>query len=220
VAQAPSPVSCSSITAEAAAPQGTIFMNLHKVYITIFAVFCLIAVVFGAAWRDHVRDDAHRDAVLDTQKSDVAGLEQRIATARTETLAQLAAFDSQRKQLTSVPQRAPEVIRELVPMQSPIQQTAPLTASSPPDAPSGVITKQQEVELAQYALSCKQCSVERDQLQGEVKDQEEIISRQKVEIDVARKSAKGGSIWQRTVRIAKWGAIFGGLGYVIGRTQR
>ena len=61
-------------------------MNLHKVYITIFAVFCLIAVVFGAAWRDHVRDDAHRDAVLDTQKSDIAGLEQRIATARTETL--------------------------------------------------------------------------------------------------------------------------------------
>ena len=195
-------------------------MNPHKVYLTLIGVFCSLVLIFASAWRNHVRDDARRDAVLETQKSDVASLEQRIAAAHSDALAQIAALESQRRALASAPQRAPEVIRELVPMQSPIQQTAPLTPKSPPDAPSAVITKQQEVELAQYALSCKQCSIERDQLLGEVKDQQEIISRQKVELDAAKKSAKGGSVWQRTVRIAKWGAIFGGLGYVIGRTQR
>lgn len=195
-------------------------MNLHKLYLSVLLALCFGTLIIGSAWRDHIRDDARRDAVLETQKSDIAGLEQRIAAARNEALAQIAALDGQRRALPSMPQRASEVIRELVPMQSPIQQTAPLTPKSPPDAPSAVITKQQEVELAQYALSCKQCSVERDQLQSEAKDRQEIISRQKIELDAARKSAKGGSVWQRTVRIAKWGAIFGGLGYVVGRTQR
>ena len=191
-------------------------MNPHK----LFLILCLGTVIVGAAWRDHVREDAHRDAVIETQQSDISGLEQRIAAARNDALAQIAALDNQRKALASTPQRAREVIRELVPMQSPIQQMAPLTPKSPPDAPSALLTKQQEIELAQYAISCKQCSVERDQIESELKDQQEIISRQKVELNAAKKSAKGGSIWQRTVRIAKWGAIFGGLGYAVGRTQR
>ncbi|PYX98658.1 MAG: hypothetical protein DMG64_21160 [Acidobacteria bacterium] len=195
-------------------------MNLHKLYLSLFLILCLGTVIVGAAWRDHVREDAHRDAVIETQQSDISGLEQRIAAARNDALAQIAALDNQRKALASTPQRAREVIRELVPMQSPIQQMAPLTPKSPPDAPSALLTKQQEIELAQYAISCKQCSVERDQIESELKDQQEIISRQKVELNAAKKSAKGGSIWQRTVRIAKWGAIFGGLGYAVGRTQR
>ena len=212
-------MNCSSNTAGGWA-QIKKFMTAHKTYLIVFSVFCLLATIVGAAWRDHVRDDARRDAVLDSQKSDIAGLEQRIAVARSDVLARIAALDIQRKALAATPQRAPEIIRELVPMQTPIQQTAALTPKSPPDAPSAVLTKQQEVDLAQYALSCKQCSLERDQLQNEVRDQLEIISRQKVEVDAAKRSAKGGSVWQRAVRIAKWGAIFGGVGYVIGRTQR
>ncbi|HVH87948.1 MAG TPA: hypothetical protein VM912_14570 [Terriglobales bacterium] len=104
-------------------------------------------------------------------------------------------------------------------MQSPIQPS-PATQKSPPDAPSATLTKQQEVDLAQYALACKECLVERDQFGQQAKDQQEIISRQKIELHAAKKAAKGGSFWQRTVRIAKWGAIFGGIGYMIGRTQQ
>lgn len=189
-------------------------------YLSIFAAACLATVLASLAWRGHVRDDARRDAVLETQKSDIAGLNQHISAARDAVHAQMAELDRQRSALSAMPSRAPEVIRELVPMQSPMQQTAPLTAQSPPNAPSAVLTKQQEVDLAQYALQCKECSVERDQLGQQVKDQQEIISRQQSEVDAAKKSAKGGSVWQRTVRIAKWGAVFGGLGYVIGRAQR
>jgi hypothetical protein len=195
-------------------------MNSHKLYLSLFPVVCVGAVIAGIAWRDHVRDEARRDAVLETQRSDIAGLQQRMATARNEVAAKIADITHQRRTLPVAPARAPEIIRELVPMQSAIRQTAPLTSHSPPDAPSAIITKQQEVELAQYALTCKECTLERDQLRVEVKDQQEIISRQQIEIEAAKKSAKGGTVWQRTVRIAKWGAIFGGLGYAIGRTQR
>jgi hypothetical protein len=36
----------------------------------------------------------------------------------------------------------------------------------------------------------KECSIERDRIQQQTKDQQEIISRQRVELDAAKKSAK------------------------------
>lgn len=195
-------------------------MNPHKLYLSAFVVLAVLLAIADSAWRDHVRDDAHRDAIFDVQKSDIAGLEQRIAEAKSEAQAQITELEKQRQTVFAAPSRAPEIIRELVPIQAPIQQTAPLTTQSPPDAPSASLTKQQEVDLAQYALTCKECSIQRDQFEAQMKDQQEIISRQKLEIDAAKKSAKGGSVWQRTVRIAKWGAVFGGVGYVVGRAQR
>lgn len=195
-------------------------MNPQKLYLSIFAVLFLAVAIVGGAWRDHVRDDARRDAVLETQKSDIAELEQRISAARTDAQAQIAEWERQRKELAIKPAQAPQVIRELIPMQTPIEAPTPAPGKTAPEAPSAVLSRQQELDLAQYAVSCKECSVERDQLQQQVKDQNEVIARQKVEIDAAKKSAKGGSVWQRTVRIAKWGAIFGGVGYVIGRAQR
>ena len=194
-------------------------MNLHKLYLSLFALSCVLVLIAGSAWRDHVRDDAHRDAVIETQKTDIAQIEQRIAAAQSDAASHLAELERERKQLAVQPARAPEVIRELVPMQAPIQPSGN-AAKSPPDAPSANLTRDQQVDLAKYALDCKQCSIQRDELQEQAKDQQEIISRQTVELDAAKKSAKGGSVWQRAKRIAKWGAIFGATGYVIGRTQR
>jgi hypothetical protein len=195
-------------------------MNPHKLYISSIAVICLLILIVGSAWRDHVRDDARRDAILGMQKSDIATLQQNIAAARNTMQARIAELERKKDSVMANPSRAAEMIRELVPMQSPIRQTAALNSQSPPDAPSATLTKQQEVDLAQYALTCKQCSVQRDELEQQSKDQEQIISRQKLEIEAEKKSAKGGSVWQRTARIAKWGAIFGGIGYVMGRAQR
>jgi hypothetical protein len=195
-------------------------MNPHKLYLSLFAICAFVILIAGSAWREHVRDDAHRDAVLETQKSDIAGLEQQIAEARNAAQAQIAELERERQALSRAPERVPEIIRQLVPMQTPIQQMGPITAQAPPDAPSAVITKQQEVDLARYALSCKECATERDELEEETKNDADVIARQKLEIEAAKESAKGGSVWQRSLRIAKWGLVFGGLGYVLGRAQR
>jgi hypothetical protein len=194
-------------------------MNLHKLYLSLLAVLCVLVLIVGSAWRDHVRDDARRDAVIETQKSDIAQIEEHIASAQNDAASRIAELERERKDLIAQPSHAPEVIRELIPMQAPIQPSDN-PAKSPPDAPSATLTRDQQVDLAQYALGCKECTIERDQLQQQTKDQQEIISRQKVELDAAKKSAKGGSVWQRSKRIAKWAAIFGATGYVIGRTQR
>ena len=194
-------------------------MNLHKVYLSLFVLFCALVLIIGSAWRDHVRDDARRDAVIETQKSDIAQIEHHIAAAQNDAASRIAELERERKQLLVQPARAPEVIRQLVPMQAPIQPSDNPTKATP-DAPSATLTREQQVDLAQYALGCKECTIERDQLQQQAKDEQEIISRQQVELDAAKKSARGGSVWQRAKRIAKWGAIFGATGYVIGRTQR
>ena len=194
-------------------------MNLYKVYLPLFALLCVLVLIVGTAWRDHVRDDARRDAVIETQKSDIVQIEQRITAAQNDAASHLAELERERKELLAQPARAPEVIRELVPMQAPLVPSSN-SAKPPPDAPSSTLTRDQQVDLAQYALGCRECTIERDQLQEQTKDQQEIISRLQVELDAAKKSAKGGSVWQRAKRIAKWGAIFGATGYVIGRTQR
>jgi hypothetical protein len=50
--------------------------------------------------------------------------------------------------LLAQPTHAPEVIRELVPMQAPIQPSGNPT-KAPPDAPSATLTHDQQVDLAQ-----------------------------------------------------------------------
>jgi len=199
-------------------------MNTQKLYLIVFAVLCVLGVVGAGAWRERVRDQARRDAVLETQRSEISDIQRRIASDGEKAQAQIAELERRRKALSATPERAAEVIRELVPMHTSMQPAEPAAATSPPgsppDAPSAILTKQQEVDLAQYALACKECSVERQQLQQQVNAEQQIVSRQKIELDAAKKSAKGGSLWQRTKRIVKWGIIFGGAGYVIGRAQR
>ena len=195
-------------------------MNIHKVYLSLIGCLIVCTALGGSAWREHVRDDARRDAILEAQKNDIAGLQQNVAATREQAQEQIAQWERQRKNLVDTPSRAPEVIREVVPMQTPIQPKVPSASATAPDAPSAVLSKQQEVDLANYAIACKECSLARDQLEQETKDQQQIIDRQQLEIDAAKKAAKGGSVWQRAVRIAKWGAVFGGIGYVMGRAQR
>jgi hypothetical protein len=198
-------------------------MNTHKIYLSVFAATCLLAAIVVGVWRERVRDQARRDAVIESQKSDISDIERRLASVREQTQNQIAELERRRKEVLVSPQRAPEVIRELVPMRTPIQSPALTTDSLPqpaPDAPSVSLNKQQQVDLAQYALACKQCSVERDQFEQQVRDEQEIVARQKIEIEAATKAAKGGSLWQRTKRVLKWGVIFGGAGYMLGRAQR
>jgi len=133
-------------------------MNLHKLYLSVFALLCVLALIAGSAWRDHVRDDARRDAVIETQKSEIAQVEQRIAAAQNDAASRIADLERERKELLTQPGRAPQVIRELVPMQAPIQSSGN-PAKAPPDAPSATLTRDQQVDLAQYALGCKECSM-------------------------------------------------------------
>lgn len=194
-------------------------MNLHKVYLSLLATVIVVIAIAGSAWRDHVRDDAQRDAIVAAQKTDITDLQQRIADSRSDAQAQVAAIEREKQALAAAPERAPEIIRELVPTKA-AKPRGHEAAQLVPNAPDVSLSQQEEMDLAQFALTCKECSAQRDQLAQETKDEQEIITRQKVELDAEKKAAKGGGFWQRTRRIAKWIAISGAVGYVIGREQR
>lgn len=194
--------------------------TLHKVYAGAIALVIVLAVIVGSAWSSHVRDEARRDAVIDSQKTEIGKLEQGIAAAAAATREQIAALEKQKQQVVAVPSQAPTIIREQIPFSTPVLQTAPIEKATLPDAPVAQLTKQNELDLAQYALSCKECSLQRDQLTAALKAEQDITARQKAELEAAQQNAKGGSVWQRTTRIAKWAAVFGGVGYALGRAHK
>jgi hypothetical protein len=179
-------------------------INPHKLYAGAIAAVVALALLVGGAWSSHVRDEAKRDAVIDAQKSDIAKLEQSIKDSAAAAREQIAALEKQKQTVIQQPQQAPTIIREQIPFSQPVLQTAPITKETLPDAPVAQLTRLQEQELAQYALTCKQCSLDRDRLAGALKAKDEINARQKVELDAALKAARGGSIWQRTKKYAKW----------------
>jgi hypothetical protein len=199
-------------------------MNPHKLYAAAIAAVVVLAIVVGAAWSSHVKDEARRDAVIDSQKTEISKLEQSIKDSAAAAREQIAALDKQKQLVIQQPAQAPTIIREQIPFSVPIAQTAPITKETLPDAPVAQLTRQQEQELATYALSCKQCAVDREALTGQVSLQQQEIDRQKVELDAAMKAAKGGSVWQRAKRNGKWAAIGGAgvvaLEFIFGRKKR
>jgi hypothetical protein len=214
--------------------------TLHKVYAAAIAGIVALAIIVGTQWAQHVRDDAQRDAVIDAQKTAIGDIDKRIAGAKQEAAERIAALEVKKQKVT--PAQAPLIIRELIPgigitpekakanQSQPVvsQQGQPAAAGEQklPDAPEAqdekplCLSTKDQVRLAQFGLSCQQSDVEREQLKAQTSDQEQVIEKQKVELDAAMKAAKGGSVWQRTKRVLKWGAIFGAVGYVAGRVQR
>lgn len=138
-------------------------------------MLCIVVLIAGSAWPDHVRDDARRDAVNETHESNIAQIEQRITRPQSDAASGIAELERERKQLLAQPARAPAVIRELVPMQAPIQPRGNLRKIRP--MLRARCSRDRQVDLAQYALGGKECSIDHDQLQQQTKDQQEIISR-------------------------------------------
>jgi hypothetical protein len=208
--------------------------SLHKVYAAALVATVALALVVGSSWADHQRDDAKRDAVIDAQKSSIAELGQKIATAQQAAQAQIAELEKQKQQVVASPAQAPTIIREVLPsfeitppakanqsQPATPQQGSPAAAGeqSLPDAPSYTLSQQDQVQLAQFILGCKQCSVEREQLQSQVSDQQQVIDKQKIELGAAMKAANGGSVWQRTKRAFKYIAIGGAIGFAAAKAH-
>lgn len=199
-------------------------MNLHKVYIPAIVGVIVLSVAGAIAWGEKVKDEARREAVIASQQTEITKLQSKITEDQQQLKEEIAAVQQQKATVIREPSQAPEIIssllRQLNPKAAPVQQTAPITKETLPDAPTAVLTKQNQLDFAEAALSCKQCFLENQHYQVQLSDQQQIIDRNKVELSAALKAAKGGSFWQRTGRVAKWGAIFGAIGYTIGRSQK
>jgi uncharacterized coiled-coil protein SlyX len=190
-------------------------MNPHKIYIPAIVVLIVLAVLIGSAWSAHVKDEARRDAVIHEQEKTIADLHEAMDKRQAELKQQLSELEGRKQSVIKVPSSAPQIIREMIP--TPIQQTAAIEKDTLPNAPVAVLTKQNEIDLAQFALGCKECDTRLQAVEADKADQTKQIAALTTERDTAMKAAKGGSVLQRFRRNAKWFVIGGLAGYGIAK---
>ena len=198
----------------------------------IAAVAVAIALGAGAigfhAWFEQRDDRAQMTATIASQNSIIAAAEKREqdrAQRLADTLKQIANL----KATVETPQ---QVIREipqfLPPLPEPLQTTAAQATTLPAASGApGTPAKSGEVAppdvrvpaadlkpLFDYVQDCRACQAKLAAAQKDAQDQQTKTDALTKERDAAVKAAKGGSVWTRTVRAAKWVAIGFAVGYV------
>jgi hypothetical protein len=132
---------------------------------------------------------------------------------------------AQQKQAVQTPAAALQALPAVLSLPSPIIQ-APVpapTAANAKNAPSGpapvVIPPQDLKPLYDFASDCQACQAKLTAAQADLKDERaksQVLERER---DSALKAAKGGSIWSRIGRAAKWLAIGAAAGAIAAKAH-
>lgn len=177
----------------------TDFTAHHKLGLIVFAG--VLALLFVHEFRNKGADIASLEAVLKQNKADFDRLSQSSAQAQDSLQKQLAVIAAQKQQVIQVPSSAPTIIRETIPMQQPFQPTAPITKDTKPTDVVGQLTLQQTQDLATFGLSCKECTSKLATLQVVDANKDKQISDLQGSLKKAEDTAKGGSVFKRTMKV-------------------
>jgi hypothetical protein len=93
-----------------------------------------------------------------------------------------------------------------------------LPDSPKPSLAQTVIPSQDLKPLYDFALDCKSCQAKLAAAQGNLTDERAKTAALGQERDAALKSAKGGGLWRRVTRAAKWFAIGAAAGALAGKS--
>jgi hypothetical protein len=195
-------------------------MILDRHHLILYGAGGLLAVIGGVAYHLKSLDVAKAEAKVAAQETVIAASEKRIADREEQfkdQLAQILAMKSTpattpAQIVERIPQYFPQLQPQLVPQVNP--QTGQTDTSKPPllvfDPPQAKI-------LNDTLVDCKVCSIERDKLKLDLADQKSVTAERTKEVETWKTAAKGGSIWKRAGRVAKWLAIGGAIGYVVAK---
>jgi len=200
----------------------------------VAAAAMVIALGAGAigfrSWLDERDARIEMAATISSQNSIITAAEKR----EQDRAQQLADSLKQIAELKSSVQTPQQVIREIPQFLPPLPQ--PL-ATIPATGPAGSATatgsagqtagKAGEVAapdvrvpsadlkpLFDFVQDCRACQAKLTAAQQDAQDEHAKSDALKKERDAAVKAAKGGSVWTRTLRAAKWVAIGFGVGYL------
>jgi hypothetical protein len=206
-----------------------------QIVVMILAVALGVAIV--DAWRADRRDRAQLAGELAATKKALADADARQHerdAQLTQTLAGLAA----QKRAVNTPA---QIVRELpheIPLPAPIELQS-LTQSKPPasqiagqpspnpatlttiDAKPGkaVIPAEDLKPLYDFALDCKACQARLIDTQSDLSDEKAKTVALTHERDDALRVVRGGSVWQRIGRAAKWFAIGAAAGAIAAKAS-
>lgn len=196
------------------------------------ALLCVLAIAVFSAWRADRRErDRLQSELAVTQKN----LQQLTAAQNTRDAQLHQALRKLAKQKNSVktPAEALRALPAVLPLPSPIHElplsTAPpsplLPATAPPVKPSAakptplLLPTEDLKPLYDYALDCQACQAKLAAAQANLADEKAKTAALGKERDAALRAARGGSVWKRIGRAAKWFAIGAAAGALAASTH-
>jgi type II secretory pathway pseudopilin PulG len=188
----------------------------------IILVAALVAIVF-ISWREDRRDRAQ----LATQ---LAAAQQAIAAAdvrqhdRDAQLQQSLTAIAQSKRAVQSPKQILADLPNQLPLPTPLAfdpknlpDTPQAKGSATPNAPV-LIAPEDLKPLYDFTLDCKACQSKLTAAQGDLADEKSKSTTLTKERDAALQAARGGSLWRRVTRGAKWFAVGATAGAIAAKT--
>jgi len=177
-----------------------------------FAFLLALAVYFS--WRADRRDRAQLAIELAATKQLLAAADARQHDRDAQLAQTLATLAAEKRTIVTPAQ----IIRELpsqIPLPSPIApQSAPALPNSPTPQASAIIPAEDLKPLYDFTIDCKACQAKLATSQSDLTDERNKTTALTHERDDALRIARGGSVWRRITRAAKWFLIGAAAGAV------
>jgi hypothetical protein len=196
----------------------------------------ILAVILGVAivdaWRADRRDRAQLASELASTKKTLADADARQHERDSQLAETLSGLATLKRTIVTPSQIVREIPRE-IPLPSPITlQSATPTNSPAPQAPAASNSNSQTINapeakqpqvliptedlkpLYDFALDCKACQAKLAAAQNDFTDEKTKTMALTRERDDALRIARGGTVWRRIARAAKWFAIGAAAGAI------
>jgi hypothetical protein len=202
------------------------------VQITAMILAVVLGVAVLVAWRADRRDRAQLATELAATKKALANADARQRGRDSQLAETLSGLATLKRTIVTPSQILREIPRE-IPLPSPInlQSTEPtnspvaqVPATSNPNSaairapeaklPQVLIPTEDLKPLYDFALDCKACQARLVVAQNDLSDEKTKTAALTRERDDALRIARGGTVWRRIVRAAKWFAIGAAAGAI------
>jgi hypothetical protein len=195
------------------------------IQITAMILAVVLGVAIVGAWRADRRDRAQLASELAATKKALADADARQRERDSQLAETLSGLATLKRTIVTPAQIVRDIPREIsLPSPITLQSATPtnLTAPQVPAAsnsnaqginapqanlPQALIPTEDLKPLYDFALDCKACQARLAAAQGDLSDEKTKIAALTRERDDALRIARGGTVWRRIARAAKWFAI-------------
>jgi len=178
----------------------------------------LLALAVFFSWRTDRRDRSQLESELAATKQLLAAADARQHDRDNQLAQTLATLAAEKRTIVTPAQ----IVRELptqISLPSPIVlESAPASPNSPSPQTNAVIPAEDLKPLYDFTIDCKACQAKLATAQSDLTDERQKTTALTRERDDALRIARGGSIWRRIGRAAKWFLIGAAAGAAAAKT--
>ena len=189
-------------------------LSKYWIHLAELMLVTALALTLFFSWRADRRDRAQLASELAATKQLLTAADARQHARDTQLAETLATLSAEKRTVVTPAQ----IIRELpaqIALPAPITlQAAPALPNSPTPKTSAIIPAEDLKPLYDFAVDCKSCQARLTTAQSDLSDERAKTAALTRERDDALRLARGGSVFRRITRAAKWFVIGAAAGSV------